>query len=91
MPVKVEIYTTPTCPYCPYATRMMREIAPSFGENVVTEEVSTWSPEGQARALKHGIIAVPTIVVNDKVKFVGVPRKEDLVKAIQKELKNTSP
>jgi len=91
MPVKVEVYTAPTCPYCPYATRMMQEIAPSFGEDVVTEEVNTWSPEGQTRALKHGIIAVPTIVINDKVKFVGVPRKEDLVKAIQEELKRTSP
>jgi len=91
MPVKVEVYTTPMCPYCPYAIRMMREIAPSFGDDVVTEEVNTWSPEGQTRALKHGITAVPTIVINDKVKFVGVPRKEDLVKAIQEELKKTNP
>lgn len=36
--------------------------------------------------LKYGIMLVPTIVINGKVKFVGTPKREALVKAIQEEL-----
>lgn len=86
MPVEVEVYTSPTCPYCPYAVKLIREVAPSFGQKLGVEEVNTWSEEGQIKAAEYGIMAVPTIVINGKVKFVGVPQKEDLVKAIQDEI-----
>jgi thioredoxin 1 len=86
MSVEIEVYTSPTCPYCPHAMKLLNEVAPSFGQNVTVEEVNSWSEEGQTRALKHGIMAVPTIVINGKVKFVGVPKKDELVKAIQEEV-----
>jgi len=87
MPVKVEVYTSPTCPYCPYATKLIHEVAPSFGDSLTVEEIDTWSPEGEKRAMNYNLMAVPTIVINGKVKFVGVPKKEDLEKAIREELK----
>ncbi|RLI46489.1 thioredoxin [Candidatus Bathyarchaeota archaeon] len=86
MPVKIEVYTSPTCPYCPHAVKLLDEIAPSFGQNVTVEEVNSWSEEGQTRALKYGIMAVPTIVINGKVRFVGVPKKDELVRAIREEV-----
>ena len=45
------------------------------------EEVNAWN--AQDRVAKYGITGVPAIVINGEVKFVGVPRKEDLVKAIR--------
>ena len=86
MPVKIEVYTSPTCPYCPHAVKLLDEVAPSFGQNVTVEEVNSWSEEGQTRALKYGIMAVPTIVINGKVRFVGVPKKDELVRAIREEV-----
>ncbi|MFQ6052323.1 MAG: thioredoxin family protein [Candidatus Hydrothermarchaeota archaeon] len=36
--------------------------------------------------MKYGIYAVPTIVINGSIEFVGRPDKESLVNAIKKEL-----
>jgi len=66
--------------------KLLNEVAPPFGQNVTVEEVNSWSEEGQTRALKYGIMAVPTIIINDKVKFIRVPKKDELVKAIQEEV-----
>jgi small redox-active disulfide protein 1 len=86
MPVEIEVYTSPTCPYCPHAIKLLNDVAPSFDQNVVVEEVNSWSEEGQTRALKYGIMAVPTIVINGKIKFVGLPKKDELARAIQEEV-----
>jgi small redox-active disulfide protein 1 len=59
-------------------------VAPEFGDSVEVEEVNAWN--AQDRVAKYGITSVPTIVINGEVKFVGVPRKEDLVKAIKEAL-----
>lgn len=62
----------------------MKEVAPGFGDSVEVEEVNAWN--AQDRVAKYGITGVPTIVINGKVRFVGVPRKEDLVKAIEESI-----
>jgi len=48
---------------------------------VEVEEVNAW--EHQDRTAKYGIMGVPAIVINGEVKFVGVPGREDLIKAIK--------
>ena len=78
MPVEIEVYTSPTCPYCPHAVKLLNEVAPSFGQNVVVEEVNSWSEKGQTRAIKYGIMAVPTIVINDKESSSECPKKTNL-------------
>lgn len=85
--VKVEVFYSPTCPYCPIARRMVAEVVPQFGDKVEVEEVNTWTPEGQRRAVAYGIHAVPTIAIAGKVKFVGVPgSKEELAQAVREEI-----
>jgi|TARA_B100001971_G_C18263156_1_gene589077 predicted DsbA family dithiol-disulfide isomerase len=37
--------------------------------------------------VKYGIMKVPTIVINGEAMFVGVPKKEILVKAIREVIK----
>lgn len=59
----------------------MKEVAPEFGDSVSVEEVNAW--EHQQRTAEYGIMGVPAIVINGKVKFVGVPGKKDLIKAIK--------
>ncbi len=75
------MFYTPTCPYCPAAKKLVKEVAPSFGNSVEVEEVNAW--EHQDRTAKYGIMGVPAIVINGVVKFTGVPGRGDLIKAIK--------
>jgi|GEM_PF-6605639 len=51
---------------------MVKEVANSL-PGVIAIETSVSTPEGYQRAVSHGISGVPTILINDKVAFVGVP------------------
>ena len=53
-------------------------------EKVEVEMVNILMSGGRRRAIKYGIKGVPTIVVNGKKKIVGVPRRKDLRKLIEK-------
>ena len=37
------------------------------------------------RAAEYGIMSVPAIVINGVLKFMGVPKKEELKKALEEE------
>jgi small redox-active disulfide protein 1 len=85
--VKIEVFYSPTCPYCPLAMKMVSEVASQFKDSVKVEEVDTWTPEGIHKAMKYGIQAVPTIVINGKIRFLGVPKsREALAQAIKDEV-----
>ncbi|MEM0455824.1 MAG: thioredoxin family protein [Candidatus Anstonellales archaeon] len=67
--IKINVYVTPTCPYCPTAVAMAFATAmvnPNLSAHAV--EVTEFQEEGA----KYNIRAVPTIVINDgAVKFEG--------------------
>ncbi|HID47100.1 MAG TPA: thioredoxin [Methanothermococcus okinawensis] len=74
--VKIEVFTSPTCPHCPPAKRVVEEVVAELGGGVDVEYIDVMrEPE---RAIKYGIMAVPTIVINGEVAFVGAPTKEEL-------------
>lgn len=81
MTVRIELFYTPHCPYCPSAKRVLGEVASQFGVEVEVEEVNAQME--RERAKSYGIKAVPTIVVNGQFKFVGVPKREALLQAIK--------
>ena len=74
--LKIEIYTSPTCPYCPAALRMLQKAVGIYKEAINVTEVSVTSPEGQKLAAIYSIQATPTIVVDGDVKFRGPPPSE---------------
>jgi len=86
MPVKIEVFYSPSCPHCPKAIRLVRKVAPRFGEKVTIEEINTCTPEGQEKSDAYGIYAVPAIALNGKVKFLGAPSEEELLAAITAEV-----
>lgn len=79
--VKIEVFFTPTCPYCPVAKSVVREVASEFKDKVSVEEVNAW--DNQELAAKYGIISVPAIVINGKRMFIGIPKKDELAKMIK--------
>ncbi len=70
--VIIEVITAPTCPYCPIALQMAKELERRY-EGVVAKEVSVATPEGQRKAMEHNIMGTPTILINNRVEFIGVP------------------
>ena len=84
------MFYTPTCPYCPYAIEVVRRVIPQFGDKVQVEEVNAWTPDGQLRAAKYRVYAVPAIAIDGRVRFVGVPNEEELAKVLKEESQRLS-
>ena len=84
LPTVIEVFTSPTCPHCPQALMMAKQVAIQIpGIQVV--ELSTATPQGMAKAAFYGVQAVPAIFINGKKAFVGVPPSiEALRNAIRK-------
>jgi len=83
--VIIEIITSPTCPYCPIAWAMAQEIARKY-EGVVAKEVSVATPEGQRKAMEHNIMGTPTILINNRVEFIGVPNFAEFERRVRQYL-----
>ncbi|MCH7940759.1 MAG: thioredoxin family protein [Thaumarchaeota archaeon] len=72
--MKIEILTTPDCSNCSVVEKMLDEMKVSYEVIDVTEK-----PEYLE---KYPIFTAPSIVINEKLEFTGVPKKEKLVEKI---------
>jgi len=82
--VYVEEFMSPGCVGCPAVKEMLEELSGEFGDKLIVEEVDITVET--ARAAQYGILSVPAVAVNGILKFMGVPGKEELKKAILEEL-----
>lgn len=86
MQSKILVFTSPTCPHCPSALRLAREIEKSR-DDVKVEEYSTATKDGARKAEYYNVMSVPTVFVrgpahNQNIGFRGTPPKDRLLKAI---------
>ncbi len=87
MKVKVEVFTSPTCPHCPAAVRLAKSVEERIPDVIKVVETSSGTHFGFQRMKKFNIMATPTIIISgpaihDKIGFRGTPSKEKLLKAI---------
>jgi glutaredoxin len=68
--MKVQILTTPSCSNCSVVEKMLDELGVKYDVIDITEK-----PE---YLKKYPIYTAPGIVIDDKLEFVGVPKKEKL-------------
>jgi len=80
--VYIEVIVTPTCPYCPYAALLANMFALVGEGKIISDTIEAL--ENPDIAEEYGITAVPAIVINGNVEFIGIPHEEDLLKAIIK-------
>ncbi len=73
--MKVEILTTPDCSNCSVVERMFDEMKVSYEVIDVTEK-----PE---YLKKYPIFTAPGVVINGKLEFTGVPKKEELLEKLK--------
>ncbi|MDP2845141.1 MAG: thioredoxin family protein [Candidatus Methanoperedens sp.] len=84
-PAVIEVFTSPTCPHCPKALEMARQIAMEMPGIQVVEQ-STAMPQGFAKAAYYGVQAVPTVFINGKRAFVGAPPSVEVLRAAVREV-----
>lgn len=81
--VEIKVFVTPTCPYCPKAVHIAHQFA-MLNPNIIAEMIEAIEFEDLAN--KYEVMAVPKIVINDKVEFEGaVPEEyfaEQVIKAL---------
>ncbi len=79
--VMMKLFTSPTCPYCPRAEKVVSRVARE--EGVVAIEFPVNTEQGMKEALKYGIRGVPALVVDEKYLILGVPDEIELRKLIR--------
>ena len=77
--LKIEIYTSPTCPYCPAALKMLKDAVKIYENALDVVNVNIITKEGQTLAAFYNVRATPTIVINNEVKFRGSPPSESIL------------
>ena len=75
-PIHIQVFVTPTCPYCQRAVRLAHKLAVG-NENIRADMVE--SVEFPQLAQKYSVMAVPKIVMNEKIEFVGALPEEHFV------------
>ncbi|MBT3463647.1 hypothetical protein HOD20_06250 [archaeon] len=78
----VEVFTSPTCPHCPSAKKIAKEVCDKR-EDVKFLETSTMTSKGSKRAQKFDVRGVPTLIItgpgtNERIGYVGTPSKDSL-------------
>lgn len=77
--LKIEVFTSPTCPNCPSAVSLVKEIGEEY-KGVSIKQIDTSTRKGSKKAQKYGIMSVPTIILTsdkwDEIRaFRGTPKK----------------
>jgi len=68
-PVHIQVFVTPSCPYCPRAVRTAHQMAIANPKMIDAEMIE--SMEFPELAEKYFVMAVPKVVINDSVEFEG--------------------
>lgn len=80
-PIHLQVFVTPTCPYCPAAVRLAHKMA--LESDLVRADMieATEFPE---MAEKYNVMGVPRVVINDSRYFEGaLPEAQFLQAALQ--------
>lgn len=84
-PVRIRVFVTPTCPYCPRAV-LMAHSAALLNRNIVAEMIE--ANEFPELSMRYGVSSVPHTVINDVREFVGAyPENafvQELLRAVRK-------
>jgi len=67
-PVHIQVFTTPTCPYCPRAVRLAHQFAIE-NEKIRADMIE--SIEFTQLVYKYRVMGVPKVVINETVEFTG--------------------
>ena len=82
--VHIQVFVTPTCPYCPAAVVNAHKLA--FVSDKITADMIEAS-EFPDLSMKFGVNGVPKTVINNELSFTGAYPVNDLLGEIEKAVK----
>ena len=77
--VHIQVFATPTCPYCPEAVSLAHQFAmenPNIRADMI--EIN----EFPQLAIKYTVMGVPKTVINENVEMVGLQPEEELLRLV---------
>lgn len=83
MMVKVQLVYTKMCSFCPQAKELFRSLKKDYKFDY--EEIDAATSTGKKLVEKYSIMSVPTIIIDGKFIFTGVPPKEKVIEIIKGE------
>ena len=87
MAIKVEVISTNSCPHCPAAIDAAQVAKDKLGDAIDVEIFKIdESMENRQKAIDYQIMAVPTIVIDGEVTFVGAPMADELIQELESKL-----
>lgn len=73
--IHIQVFVTPTCPYCPSAVRIAHQMAIENPDHIKADAIE--AAEFPHLVSRYDINAVPTIVINDDIRIEGALPEED--------------
>jgi thiol-disulfide isomerase/thioredoxin len=83
-PVHVQVFVTPSCPYCPPVARMAHQLAMENPLIVADVIEANELPELSDR---YRVRSVPKTIINDRIEFVGSLPEAKVLEAVQQAVK----
>jgi len=80
-PIHIQVFVTPTCPYCPKVVRIAHQLAIE-NLNITADMVE--SIEFPHLTSRYSVMAVPKTIINDKIEFVGALPEEKFIEYVLK-------
>lgn len=79
--IRIQVFVTPTCPYCPLAVRLAHQFALESGKIQADMVESTEFPH---LAQKYSVLGVPKTVINENVSVDGAVPEEQFLESLLK-------
>lgn len=80
---KIEVFTSPTCPHCPGAVKVVEEAKAKLGDEIEVQILSIADPANRDLAIDYGVHAVPAIAINNSLAFIGAPTLKELLERLE--------
>lgn len=80
-PVHIQVFVTPTCPYCPAAVRMAHKLA--IESDLITADMIE-ATEYPHLAMRYQVMGVPRVVINETVSFEGAKPESQFIDNVLK-------
>ena len=87
-PVHIQVFATPTCPYCPAAVSLAHQFAME-NPNITADMIEI--NEFPQLAIKYNVMGVPKTVINETVEMVGSQPEEELLRLVAVASRPPSP
>lgn len=78
-PVHVQVFVTPTCPYCPGAVSLAHHFAME-NSNIKADMIEV--SEFPQLAIKYNVMGVPKIVINENIELIGLQPEDEFLRQI---------